>query len=204
LLLRSKTLLAKHSPQARFWLNGFWEDGANKYAEDIWNFVSIMQELVFHLNKYVESGQRKLYGKRKVDVRREEGSDFDFHGEKKEGSDRDQHNAQRVSREEKLGETLTVTALRNRLKELDIDMNNKRSISSVQHQKISPALHNCKLTTGNEEIHAWLQGLSWILSQWGFLLFLPSRPSALSGCSCAHCHLLCCVLNQQLNSRSSK
>ena len=54
-----------------------------------------------------ETGQKKLYGKRKVEV--------------KEGCDLDEHKAHVFL--EKLGETLTVTALRKRLKELDVDMN---------------------------------------------------------------------------------
>lgn len=100
-----KQISAKtHTDQAKFWLNGFWEEGANKYAEDIWNYVSIMQE--------VETGQKKLYGKRKVDVQ--------------EGCDLDEHKAHVFL--EKLGETLTVQALRKRLKEIDIDMNKRMSL----------------------------------------------------------------------------
>ncbi len=66
--------------------------------------MALMQE--------TETGQKKLYGKRKVEV--------------KEGCDLDEHKAHVFL--ERLGETLTVTALRKRLKELDIDMNKvKRS-----------------------------------------------------------------------------
>jgi hypothetical protein len=111
-----KLVTAKtHTEQAKWWLNGcnrnlvinhylfyrnvVWEDGASKYAEDMWNFVALMQE--------TETGQKKLYGKRKVEV--------------KEGCDLDEHKAHVFL--ERLGETLTVTALRKRLKELDVDMN---------------------------------------------------------------------------------
>ena len=81
-----------------------WEDGASKYAEEIWNFVGLMQE--------IETGQKKLYGKRKVEV--------------KEGCDLDEHKAHVFL--EKLGETLTVTALRKKLKELDVDMNKVNAV----------------------------------------------------------------------------
>jgi chromosome segregation ATPase len=93
-----------HTKQAKYWLNGFWESGAKDYAEDVWNFVSLMQE--------TETGQKKLYGKRKVEVA--------------EGCDLDEHKAHVFL--EKLGETLTVQALRKRLKELDVDLNKRMSL----------------------------------------------------------------------------
>lgn len=94
-----------HSKQSIWWLNGFWEDGAQDTAEEIWKIT--------HLAIEIGTGQRILYGKRKVEV--------------KEGCDLDEMKSHVFL--EKMGETLTVRALRKRLKELDIDNNKKMALS---------------------------------------------------------------------------
>jgi len=88
-----------HKEQAIWWLNGFWEDGAQEEAEDIWELT--------HLAMEIETGVKVLYGKRKVEAAY--------------GCDLDELKAHVFL--EKLGETLTVRALRKRLSELDIDNN---------------------------------------------------------------------------------
>lgn len=90
-----------HSEQAIWWLNGCWENGAQEYKEEIWELAHIFMEL--------SSGQKVLYGKRAKKI--------------KETCDVDEMQAHRVL--EKLGETLTVREMRQRLLKLDID-NNKR------------------------------------------------------------------------------
>jgi chromosome segregation ATPase len=87
--------------QAVWWLNGFWEEGAQGYAEDIWNQAHLIIE--------IDTGAKILYGKRRV--------------EQKQNCDLDEMKAHVFL--EKCGETLTVRALRKRLSELDVD-NNKR------------------------------------------------------------------------------
>lgn len=90
-----------HKEQAIWWLNGFWADGAEEERENIWSYT--------HLAIEIESGVKPLYGKRRI-----------------EGNytcDLDEMKSHIFL--EKLGETLTVRALRTRLKELDVD-NNKR------------------------------------------------------------------------------
>lgn len=91
--------------QAKWWLNGFWEEGAKDYAETIWNITNMFIEL--------GSGQKILYGKRSVEI--------------VEKADLDEFQAHQAL--EKLGETLTVRELRTRLKGLDIDNNNRLSLS---------------------------------------------------------------------------
>jgi len=105
-----------HTEQAVWWLNGFWKDGAEAAAEDIWGFVHTMIE--------IESGAPKLYGKRKQEV--------------KEGCDLDEMKSHVFL--EKLGNTLTVRELRARLKEIDIDNNNMMALSEylLEHYKRKP------------------------------------------------------------------
>jgi hypothetical protein len=103
-----------HTQQAVWWLNGFWADGASEYAETLWNQVLLMIE--------AETGQKKLYGKRAQEV--------------KEGCDLDELKSHIFL--EKQGETLTVRALRARLKELDIDNNKRMCLSEyllAKHKK---------------------------------------------------------------------
>lgn len=99
--LTSKT----HTEQAQWFLNGFWEDGAKDYAEDVWKMVHNFIEL--------DTGEPVRYGKRMVEI--------------KESSDIDELSSHRFL--EMMGETLTVLALRKRLKALDIDNNKRMAIS---------------------------------------------------------------------------
>lgn len=102
-----------HTQQAIWWLNGYWNE-AYAYAETVWDAVHVMIE--------IETGKPKIYGKKVADV--------------KEGSDLDEVQAHIFM--EKLGETMTVVALRKILKELDLDMNRRLSLSEYllgKHKK---------------------------------------------------------------------
>jgi len=90
-----------HTEQAIWWLNGFWEEGAEQERENIWTIAHLLSE--------IQTGVKKRYGKRTIEA--------------PEGCDVDEMQAHVFL--EKLGETLTVRALRKRLENLDVD-NNKR------------------------------------------------------------------------------
>lgn len=111
--LTSKT----HTEQGIWWLNGFWEDGAKQYAEDIWKCVH--QFIECQIDGPV------LYGSKKQDF--------------KEGCDLDEFKAHRIL--EIMGETMTVVALRKRLSALDIDNNKRMAISEylLDKYKKTPA-----------------------------------------------------------------
>lgn len=106
-----------HTEQAIWWLNGYWEDEAKEYAERIWEIT----------HKFIECeiDRPVLYGSRMVAF--------------EEGSDLDEFKAHRIL--EMLGDTMTVMALRKRLKELDIDNNKKMCLTEylVDHYKKDPA-----------------------------------------------------------------
>lgn len=89
------------SEQAKFWLNGFWQDGAEGDAEEIWELA----------HKFIECdlGEPVRYGSRMKEY--------------KETCDLDELKSHVVL--EWLGNVLTIVELRKRLKKLDID-NNKR------------------------------------------------------------------------------
>jgi DNA repair exonuclease SbcCD ATPase subunit len=95
-----------HTNQAKWFLNGFWDDGIEKNKEDIWNFTNMFIEL--------QTGKKVLYGSKKS-------NNLD------EKCDLDELQAHHFL--EKLGETLTVKELRARLKKLDIDSNNRLCLS---------------------------------------------------------------------------
>lgn len=100
------TLVAKtHREQAKWFLNGFWNEGGEDAAEDIWNITHHFVEL--------GCGQKILYGKKKQNL--------------DEGCDLDEVKSHRIL--EILGETMTVLALRKRLDALDIDNNKRMSLS---------------------------------------------------------------------------
>lgn len=105
-----------HTEQGIWWLNGFWDDGAEAYAEDIWKTVHAFIEL--------DIGRPLLYGGRMPPYT--------------EGCDLDEMNSHMIL--EKLGQTMTVLALRKRLKELDIDNNKRMAISEflLDHYKKVP------------------------------------------------------------------
>lgn len=102
-----------HTAQAVWFLNGFWNDGAEGEAEKIWDYVHLMIE--------VETGKPKLYGKRKDIV--------------KEGCDLDELQSHVFL--EKLGNIMTVRELRNRLKKLDVDNNNRLALSEFLLDKFT-------------------------------------------------------------------
>jgi len=100
------TLVAKtHREQAKWFLNGFWNDGAEDNAEEVWKITHHFVEL--------DCGQKILYGKKKQNL--------------DEGCDLDEVKSHRIL--EILGETMTVLALRKRLDALDIDNNKRMSLS---------------------------------------------------------------------------
>lgn len=94
-----------HSEQGIWWLNGFWKEGAEEYKEDIWTIVH--QFIECQLDRPVRYGS-------KPDVFTE-------------GTSLDEFKSHRIL--EIMGETLTVVALRKRLKHLDIDNDNMMAIS---------------------------------------------------------------------------
>jgi len=100
------TLVAKtHREQAKWFLNGFWNEGGEDAAEDVWKITHHFVEL--------GCGQKILYGKKKQNL--------------EEGCDLDEVKSHRIL--EILGETMTVLALRKRLDALDIDNNKRMSLS---------------------------------------------------------------------------
>jgi len=100
------TLVKKtHTQQAKWFLNGFWNEFKSTDLENIWNACHSFVEL--------DLGHKILYGKKKQDY--------------KEGCDLDEAKSHRIL--EILGETLTVVELRKRLKKLDIDSNNRMAFS---------------------------------------------------------------------------
>lgn len=116
-----------HKAQAIWWLNGFWEEGASDEAENVWDFA--------HLCMEIDSGQKVLYGKRVNEITYK--------------SDLDEMNAHIFL--ERMGETLTVRALRKRLADLDIDNNKRMALSEyliAKYQKTPDALVNSKQGEG--------------------------------------------------------
>lgn len=94
-----------HSEQGIYWLNGFWSTGAEDYKEEIWSYVHSFIEC--------QIDGPVLYGRKKQDFT--------------EQYDLDEFKSHRIL--EQMGETLTVVELRRRLKDLDIDNNNRMAIS---------------------------------------------------------------------------
>jgi len=90
-----------HTDQAKWFLNGFWEDFQEEGAQKIWDITHKFME--------IQLGFPVLYG----------GKMRAF----EEGCDLDELQSHRVL--EEFGNTMTVIELRRRLKNLDID-NNKR------------------------------------------------------------------------------
>lgn len=116
-----------HFEQAIWWLNGFWEDGAEAEAEKIWEMAHLIVE--------VETGRKVLYGKRRVEV--ESKGDLD--------------ELQAHVFLEKMGETLTVRALRKRLSDMDIDNNKRMSLAEyllARYNKTPIALINSDQGSG--------------------------------------------------------
>lgn len=81
----------KFAEQAKWYLNGFWKDGAEQEAEMIWKYTQ----------KFIELDDKK----------------------KAEGCELDEFQAHKFL--ESLGETLTVVALREKLRKIDLDCDGK-------------------------------------------------------------------------------
>lgn len=90
--------------QAKFFLNGFWQDGISSEAENIYQLW----------NKFIIQDADK----------------------KKEGCDLDEFESHKFL--ESLGETLTVVKLREELRQIDLDNNNRMSFTGkrkIQRKK---------------------------------------------------------------------
>jgi len=99
-----------HSQQAIWWLNGFWNSGAEKEAQTIYDMAQKFKELEF--------GEKIIEKKGKA---KEKAPEY------KEGNEIDEFKAHRFL--ETQGETLTVVELRKKLETIDIDKNKKLAIS---------------------------------------------------------------------------
>lgn len=100
-----------HSAQAIWFLNGFWgEPFDDETAEEVWKYAHKFYE--------IQMGRRKYYGATSKNNPKEDS---------KEGKSLDQFQAHRFL--ESVGETKTASALRAELKTIDVDKNNKMSIT---------------------------------------------------------------------------
>jgi chromosome segregation ATPase len=83
----------KYYDQAKWFLNGFWKDGAEENAEQIWIYT----------HKFI-----------------------DLDDKKKDGCELDEFRAHKFL--ENFGETLTIIQLREKLRQIDLDMNGKMAL----------------------------------------------------------------------------
>lgn len=83
----------KYIDQAKWYLNGFWTEGAEQEAENIWKYTQ----------KFIELDSRQ-----------------------KEGNELDEFWSHKFL--ESLGETLTVVKLREKLRQIDMDVNGKMAL----------------------------------------------------------------------------
>jgi len=116
--ITSKTYAA----QAKWFLNGFWNNGIDKEAENIWKFAQ----------KFIELDQKKGHG-----------------------NDLDEFFSHKFL--ESLGETLTVIALRERLRQIDIDNNNRMALIEYLMFKYSKSVEqvvNAPQSDNKEELEA--------------------------------------------------
>jgi hypothetical protein len=93
----------KYVDQAKFYLNGFWTEGAEKEAENVWVAA----------HKFIELDDKK----------------------KGDGCELDEFQAHKFL--ESLGETLTVVALREKLRKIDLDANGKMALLEYLAYKYS-------------------------------------------------------------------
>jgi hypothetical protein len=133
-----------HSDQAKWWLNGFWEEDGDKFADQskfsiytpprpittlkpsprdllVWDITHTFIEL--------DLGYPVLYGSKMREY--------------KEGCDLDEMKSHVIL--EKLGETMTVRELRTRLQKLDLDNNKRMALSEYlldKFQRTPEALVN--------------------------------------------------------------
>jgi len=106
--------------QAKWFLNGFWDHGAEKESENIWKFAQ----------KFIELDKRK-----------------------KEGNDLDEFEAHKFL--EAQGETLTVIALREKLRQIDVDNNNRMALIEYlifKYSKSIEAVVNAPQSDNKEEL----------------------------------------------------
>jgi len=99
-----------HSQQAIWWLNGFWEKGAEKEKEIIYNMVQKFKEIEYGGKVIEKKGKAKEKDPGYV-----------------EGCDLDEMKAHVFL--ESLAETLTVVQLRKKLETIDLDKNKKMALS---------------------------------------------------------------------------
>lgn len=124
-----------HIEQAKWWLNGFWADGAEAEAENIYKIVDKFIEL--------EWDERRILGA---------GALAKAHAERKMGADLDEMKAHRLL--EAQGEVLTVMALRKKLVAMDLDKNRQLSISEYllfKYGKAAAELVNSPQGTASKE-----------------------------------------------------
>jgi len=126
-----------HVEQAQWFLNAFWDEneGGKKSAEEVWKVGNLMIEL--------DLGHPIMYGARKK-----------LHDDDDQiGCDLDEFKAHVFL--ERLGETLTVVALRRRLEQLDIDKNNRLALSEYlifKYNKKPEDLVNAPQGDNKEEV----------------------------------------------------
>jgi len=120
------TLIAKfndltklnYAEQAKWWLNGFWKEGAEQEAENIWKYT----------HKF-----------------------FDLDG--KTGTELDEFNSHKFL--ESLGETLTVVALREKLKKIDLNADGRMALVeylAFKYQKSMQSVVDAPQGDNTEEI----------------------------------------------------
>lgn len=112
--------LKNYAQQAKWFLNGFWNLGAEAEAENIWKFA----------HKFIEIDKKK-----------------------KEGNDLDEFEAHKFL--ESLGETLTVMALREKLRQIDVDNNNRMALIEYlifKYSKTIEAVVNAPQSDNKEEM----------------------------------------------------
>lgn len=99
-----------HQQQAIWFMNGFWKDEMEHEAEKIWDLTHVAME--------IQVGRPKFYGARSKNL-----GDDDY----KQGNDLDQFQAHRFL--EKMGQVKTAKELRTELKTIDVDKNNRMSLT---------------------------------------------------------------------------
>lgn len=124
------------SEQAVWFLNGFWEDGMEDKAEEVWAFA----------HKFIEihAGRAKFYGARS---KNRQGQD-----DIKEGQSLDQFQSHRFL--EHAGETKTASELRKDLSTIDVDKNNKMSLIEYlmfKYSKTAPQVVNAPQGGGDSK-----------------------------------------------------
>jgi len=98
----------KYAEQAKWYLNGFWDVGAEKETESIWKCAQ----------KFIELDEKK-----------------------KQGCELDEFWSHKFL--ESLGETLTVLKLREKLRQIDLDMNGKMALLEYLLFKYGNTVQEC-------------------------------------------------------------